>query len=328
MSSKASIILVNYNNSKDTLACLNSLLQIKYSNFDIIVVDNASVDNSWKIFEDYAKNELAGIRKLEVAFYAIEKDSSSEENNPLSPKIIFIQSDENLGFAGGNNLGLKYARNQKGFQYAWFLNNDTIVEPNALRYLIEEIKMDKTIGIVGSKLFYYDRPTILQGIGGKINKLFGRIIHIGINEKDEGQYDGKAAEIDYVIGASMLVTKGFLKDVGPMSEQYFLYFEELDWAIRAKMAGYKVAYAPQSIVYHKEGATIGRNPKTNIRSLKSEGYLIKNRILFYSIHYPHYLPGVYIGFSIDVFRYLRNLQFRYIYNLLCIITGLRHPKQI
>ncbi len=328
MSNKASIILVNYNNCKDTLECLDSVLLINYPNFDIIIVDNGSTDDSWSVFTEYANKSLENNHEVLCSLLDENLHHINEVHEVKLPKVIFIKSDKNLGFAGGNNLGLAYARQQKGFQYAWFLNNDTVVEPNALRYLIEKIKIDTTIGIVGSKLYYYDKPAVLQGIGGKINKLFGRIIHVGINEVDEGQYNGKAAEIDYVIGASMLVCKTFLKDVGPMSEEYFLYFEELDWATRAKKAGYKLAYAPQSIVYHKEGATIGRNPKTNIRSMQSEGYLIKNRILFYSNHFPAYLPGVYLGFLVDLFRYLRNFQFKYIYNLLLIITRIKHPKEL
>lgn len=198
---KVYIVILNWNGYKDTIACLESIKKLKYNNFAVIVCDNASTDNS-----------------LEYISAWIDKE------NKLKARLIV--NKDNLGFAGGNNVGISEALKDLSTEYIWILNNDTEVDVLALDKLVNKMMSNTAIGICGSKLIYwYDHKTI-QGYGGKYNKYLG--IPNSIKASSE------IAKMNYPIGASMLVSRKFLNDVGLMCEDYFLYFEELDWSLRGK----------------------------------------------------------------------------------------------
>lgn len=286
MQPKTYIIVLNYNNSADTIECLKSLLHLQYDNFHIVLIDNASSDNS--------------VAELD-AFVGI------------SESITFIQADRNGGYAAGNNIGIKYAIEQGDMEYVWILNNDTIVEKTALTELVKKMQKDKTIGFCGSKLVYEWDKTKLQGYGGKYNKWLGTSYNI-VNSNE-------ISKIDYVIGASVLVSKEFLDDVGLMSEDYFLYFEELDWARRA--AGrYKLTCAADSIVYHKEGATIGANGNdSKNKSELADYFVVRNKIKFTKKYYPYCLLTVYIGLIWTIINRFRRNQLDRIPMILKLMAG-------
>lgn len=213
------IILVNYNGYKDTIECVYSLKKINYSNYKIIIVDNASSDNSVEILK----------KKL---------------NN-----CKIIESKKNLGFAGGNNLGIKYALDNQA-DYVLLLNNDTLVEYDFLDNLVKCAKSDKNIGIVGGKIYYYYNPRLIWYAGGKLNSYTGRTKHIGVDEIDNGQYD-VIAKTQYVTGCMMLVSRRAIELAGLMDEKYFLYYEETDWNIKIRSKGFKIVYTPYAKIYHK-----------------------------------------------------------------------------
>lgn len=217
------IILVNYNGYEDTIECVKSLEKVTYRSYKIIIVDNDSNDDSIDNFN----------RKLD--------------------DCIIISSKENLGFAGGNNLGIKYALSNNA-DYILLLNNDTIVESEFLNNLVKLVEDDQSIGIVGGKIYYYDNPTIIWYAGGKLNSYTGKTKHIGINEMDRGQYDS-IYETDYVTGCMMLVSRQAIEKAGLMDENYFLYYEETDWNIRIKNNGFKIMYTPYARIYHKISAS-------------------------------------------------------------------------
>lgn len=328
MNPKVYIILLNYNDWSDTIMCLESIFRLDYSCYQVIVVDNGSVDRSMDKIIDWAEGKLEvdfnpddplkdlyypSISKpIEYSFYErkdIEDEKIKEDNVPL----ILIQTGENLGYAGGNNVGIKYALLRDAFDYLWILNSDTLVGKDSLKSLVFQAesykKEKKKIGIIGSKLLYYHNPKVLQGIGGEYNKIFGLSKHIGGFEEDKGQYDREDIKIDYCIGASILVSKEFIEDVGLMDEAYFLYFEDLDWAERGKRKGYEAAYCWESKVYHKEGGSIGSSSKGKEKSELADFYGLRNRILFTRKFYPQFLLTVYLGYVGVILNRIKRGQF-------------------
>jgi GT2 family glycosyltransferase len=263
-----SIVIVNYNGCNDTLECLGSLKELAYPNFDVIVVDNASSDNSaTTIRQSY-------------------------------PTLTLLQSGQNLGYAGGNNLGIKQALND-GADYIWLLNNDTVVHPHALTHLVERMQQDPGVGMCGSTLLYYHKRDTVQVLAGATyNKWLGISSHLGEQSPAAIVHDARQIEnqLAYVIGASMLVSRSFLEKIGLMNEAYFLYYEEIDWATRARGV-FTLGYAPQSIIYHKEGASVGTTKQAvpKLKRLRSEYYGLRSRLLFTRTYFPTALPSVYLG---------------------------------
>ncbi|NQY68117.1 MAG: glycosyltransferase family 2 protein [Flavobacteriales bacterium] len=235
-----SIVTINYNDPLVTCELLESLKITGYSNYEVIVVDNASHLVAPQIIHD------------------------------KFPDVKLVFSSTNLGFAGGNNLGVKYAKGM----YIFFLNNDTVVMPLTIRILMERLKSDKNLGAVSPKIKYYDRPNVIQYAGSTlINPLTIRNRHIGNHQVDNGQYDIELAT-GYAHGAAMMVTRNMIKKVGPMSEKYFLYYEELDWCDRIREFGYEIRYIPSAVVYHKESLSVGKESTLKFY------YQTRNRFLY------------------------------------------------
>lgn len=289
------IVIVNYNGSSDTLCCITSLLQSSFTDFRIIIVDNASRDDSIsELTENLSfKYGVSRIRDQVVSF--------------LNGKIILLLSPINGGFAYANNMGAKYAiMNYPRLEFLWFLNNDTVVNYDTLANLVVGLNLsDKKVGMLGNKLLFLDNPKKIQAIGGLYNKFLSKCKHIGAYELDKGQYDNQIPYMDYIIGASMFVRKSFIIDVGYMCEDYFLYFEELDWILRGREKGWNFSYIPSAVVFHKEGGS------TKITSKKISEFpdicQLRNRILFTKKFYPYCLCSVYLAcFSTIVLRFIRG----------------------
>lgn len=214
------IIVLNWNGKTDTLECLGSLQKLDYPNFEILVVDNGSTDGS----EDVIRAAFSIVR--------------------------VIQTGENLGYAGGNNVGIRFALEQ-GADYVWLLNNDTTVDPKALTVLVETAQADPQIAFVGSKIYYYAKPNMIWCVGGTIDLADGgRTDHPGMGQEDIGQFDS-IADVGYVSGCSLLASRSAIKAIGLLPEEYFLYFEETDWNVAAQREGYRTVLAPASKVWHK-----------------------------------------------------------------------------
>jgi len=219
------IILVNWNGMRDTLECLQSLEQVSYSKFKILVVDNAS------------------------------SDGSVEEISKQYPKVEFICNKENLRFAGGNNVGIEYALKQKA-EYVLLLNNDTTVEKNFLSELVNAFENNANVGIAGAKIFYFSDKKRIWYAGGRVNLKTGITSHRGIRHIDNEQFN-KTEETDYITGCCMLLKREVIDEVGMLDESYFIYGEDADWCLRAKKVGYKLLYVPSAIVYHKVSVSSG-----------------------------------------------------------------------
>jgi hypothetical protein len=319
------IVILNWNGWGDTIECLESVFRINYPRFRVIVCDNDSTDNSLGHVKAWAEGRLSPrvaptnpLRRLSFPsrakpvayceYYFLQGD----HNHRIASKdpLVLIGTGANLGFAGGNNAGIRYALADGDCQYVWLLNNDTAVEPDALLHLVQRMQEKPDAGICGSKLLFYHNPDAVQALGGATyNKWLGSNRHLGLfqNRSRPVVQEEVERKMSYVIGASMLVKRDFLKTVGLMSEEYFLYFEELDWIARAK-GRFSLAFADRSLVYHKEGGSAGTSSDPKQKSLQADYFTIRNRLVFTRKFYPWALPGVYVGICVALINRLRRGQ--------------------
>lgn len=282
-----SIITVDYNQPETTLALIKSIdLFYADANIEIIVVDNGSKINN-------------GARFLQQ-----------------NEDIKFIRSEVNLGFAGGNNLGIEAA----GGDYLFLVNNDTEFTPGLLETLSSTLDADPSIGIISPKIMYFDQPDVIQYAGfTAMNYYTCRNRCIGQFELDKGQYDSMNSGTGYIHGAAMMIRRDALLAAGPMPENFFLYFEEMDWCERIRKAGYKVWVNCAASIYHKESISVGKNS-----SLK-EFFMNRNRILFirrnarFQERVFFYLYFISIVSPRNVLRYLKEHNASFIPVLLSAI---------
>ena len=218
-----SIVVLNLNGKKHLKDCLPSLQRQNYKNIEIIVVDNNSTDGSL----EFVKNTY--------------------------PKVKLIASKKNLGFTGGNNLGAQKAVGK----YLLFLNNDIRVDKNFLLPLVEALEKDESIGIAQSKILLWDRPETIDSVGCYFTFL-GAFWHEAYGEKDKGKYV-RQREIFGATGAALFISKTLFQKIGGFDETYFIYFEDVDLSWRVWRRGRRVVLVPQSMVYHKHGATTSKN---------------------------------------------------------------------
>jgi GT2 family glycosyltransferase len=236
---RVSIVTVNFNGTEVTAALLKSLEKAIYPDLEVVVVDNGSKHPCRDLKSDF-------------------------------PWIIYVETGENLGFAGGNNRGINVSTGDLIF----LLNNDTEVDPGFLEPLAERFMTDPMIGVVCPKILYFDEPQTLQFAGfGPINPITGRGFSIGNFEKDTGQYN-TAQPISRAHGAAMMFSRIAMNKVGLMAEVFFLYYEEMDYSERFRRAGYEIWYEPLSRVWHKESMSTGKGS-----TLKTY-YYGRNRLLY------------------------------------------------
>ncbi len=296
------VVLVNWNGWADTLECLESLLRSPEP-LRIVVVDNASADGSPAQILAWAAGTLAAAaRSQEMARFsdppvakpvAIARLSAAEAaaSNPGEARLTLIDGGGNLGFAGGNNAGLRHLLRDPAIDYFWLLNNDTVADAAAPTALLTRLDATHNPGMCGTVVRYYHRPDIVQALGGsRFNRFTGNSRGIGEGQAATAPYDAAlvARQTDFVLGASLAVSRAFLQTVGLMEERYFLYFEEIDWATRA--AGrFATSFAHGAVVYHKEGGSIGSSGVAGGRSTTSEYWLMRSRLAFVERFYPRLL---------------------------------------
>lgn len=277
---RISIITVNYNQPAVTEALLESIeAKCNYPDLEIIVVDNGSRDNP--------------VPKWETVYH----------------DILFIRSEENLGFAGGNNLGIRRATGDHYF----LVNNDTEFTENLVEELLSKIESNPVIGMISPKIHYFDQPGMLQYAGYTFMNYFtARNACIGQFEMDNGQYDHVSGKTGYAHGAAMMVSREVVNKAGLMAENYFLYYEELDWCDRIKRAGYEIHVDMQALILHKESVSVGKNTPLK------EYFMNRNRILFVRKNAGIAVFLVFcLYFSLAVvprnlLKYLREKQFNFI----------------
>lgn len=331
---KVYIILVNLNQWLDTIECMESLFKNKYSNYQIVVVDNNSSNNSIHHFQNWAEGKESApystpqplthltlpAEKKPIPYIVYEeeqaltggdrrKESTLKNKNgaAIQHPLIFIQCRKNRGFAAGCNTGIKYTLEKGDMDYVWLLNNDTVTDENVLTALVSKMeqseKQNQKLGLVGSKVLFYEKSGVLQAVGGMYNLKTTLFYHLGTGETDHGQFDREDAAIDYPMGCSMLCSKSFIEDVGLLEEKYFMYYEELDWSVRARKKGWNITYASQSRVFHKQGATTGEKMLVKHLPLPVACFQYRNMLIFYRKFYPLLLPVAYLRL---VFKVIKN----------------------
>ena len=306
------IIILNWNGAADTIACAESVLALNEGSFQLVICDNASADDSVATLTQWALNltcdpSSPGNR---LAVRSNNPDSWIQEDHPTG-SIVLIQTGANLGYAGGNNVGIRYALKQSHADYVWILNNDTTVTPGALSALLTKAKQNPECGIIGSTLLYFYRPQHVQVLAGcRFSTWTTQIEPLG-----EGQLASSAAEtdeasveakLDYVTGAAMLVSRAFIEDVGLMNEDYFLYCEEIDWAERGRRSfknKWRLGYARESVVMHKVGASA----ETGV-SAAATRFFYSSKIRFMNRFYPTRHRWIYFMITLQGLKKLISGQ--------------------
>ena len=250
------VLLVNYRRAEDTLACIASLKKSSCTDFEILVVDNGSHDGS--------------VETLRARY----------------PGIPLIVHEENRGFVGGNNAGLRRAR-EEGYAHVLLLNNDTVVDPLALDALVRTARENVDAGLVGAKIYYHVPPDRLWFAGGILHPRTAAVSHRGMNEPDTGLYD-VAGTCDFVTGCCLLIRRDVLEKVGLLDDDFFAYYEDCDYALRAREAGFRVYYQPAAKLWHKVSSTARWD------SPVYHYYTSRNRLLLIRkhVHLLRALPGV------------------------------------
>lgn len=242
---KVGVVILNYKLKDQTLKSIESVLNSDYKNISIIVVDNNSMDGLGEA--------LAG-----------------------RGDMVFIQNNENLGYAGGNNIGIKKAL-EMGAAYVFILNPDALVEPRTIGNLVSKAEIYNA-GISNPKIYFMGTKKIW--FGGKIfDKANVLAMHRGVNQEDIGQYDDDE-EMEDATGAAILIRSDVFAKIGFFDERFFLYYEESDFCFRAKLAGFKIMYIPSAVVFHKNAQSTG------LGSSLQDYFITRNRMLFASKHLP------------------------------------------
>lgn len=301
------VVIVNFRGADDTIECLESLMRSTVA-LRIVVVENGSGDDSAQKLRDWAAGRyrpapasdtmaVFTVPPLPKPVTMVEMPASAVSDAPgaVAP-LTLILSDDNLGFAGGNNLGLRLLTSDRRLRHFWLLNNDTVVAPDAPAALLRRMDATPDIGMCGTVVCHYWQPDRLQALNGYVfNKYTGAGRAIGGEELAAIAYSPQdvADATDFVLGASLAVSRPFLSEVGPMAEDYFLYFEEIDWAVRNRRRGtnaFVTGFAHGANVYHKAGRAIGSRSLTAARSAFSEYWLARSRLRFTARFFPWLWP--------------------------------------
>jgi len=255
------IIILNWNGWRDTIECLESIYQNDYNNYHVLVIDNNSNDESINYIKEYCNGKIEvkspffkfNPQNKPIDFLEIETNKAVTLEKTVktsSKKLILIKNDKNEGFAEGNNIGIEYALSNLNLDYIMLLNNDTVVDKKFLIEMLKVTENDQKISIVGPKIYYYNDPDRIWFAKGKISWKFCRGLNIGYNEFDIGQYN-EIAKVEYVSGCAFLIKKEIIDKIGLLDKRFFLYFEEIDWTLRASKLGYKSVFVPKGKIWHK-----------------------------------------------------------------------------
>lgn len=284
---RVSIIILNWNGWKDTIECLESVYQITYPNYDVIVVDNGSSDESIEKIKEYCEgkikveskffeysNENKPIRVVEYTREEAEAGGGREKeilDLPPNRKLILIKNEKNYGFAEGNNIGMRYALKTLNPDYILLLNNDTVVDKEFLTKLIHETEKNKLIGLASPIIYEYFEEKKIQYAREKIKWYTGRIEMI-----KESVFGEQIIKSDTICGASMLIRKDVIDKIGLLPTGYFMLWEDIDYSTNAIRNGFICAYIQHSRIWHKGSVSIGK-----ISSPFRIRYSIRNRFIFW-----------------------------------------------
>lgn len=333
---KVACIVLNWNGWRDTLRCLESLNNITYPNFDIVIVDNGSNDASVDKITDYAENRLALQRantgsdqggRLMVCTFGPQKEnevsvSTKKAKNSIT-SLILIRCPSNLGFAKGNNIGIKYSLGVLNAKYILLLNNDTVVDEHFLDELINIAETEDSIGICASKLLKMENHHIIDSTGHVFS--WARIIDRGAGMVDKQQFDDQV-DIIGAKGAAALYKGIMLNEIGLLDEEYVTQYEDAELSWRANVLGWQAKYVPTSVVYHEVGKTKTRdeaslnkhillNSVNTIKTVQRHGSYFQKLLFAFPLIKSTSLifGGKFLGKNnVSFYLYCKSVLFRYI----------------
>lgn len=300
---KVTVVILNWNGWHDTIECLESLYQITYPNYNVVVADNLSEDNSIEKITEYCEGRIiisselvkysSANKPIKTLINQREETPKSEEiveieNIPSNRKLIIIKNEKNYGFSEGNNIAIRYALKNLNQEYILLLNNDTVVEKDFLKELVKVAESDERIGIVGPKIYYYDydrEKDIIWFAGGKINWRRELVYsHIGQRQKDVGQFDS-VKQVDWISGASLMVKTPVIKKSSLLNSKYFFGNEDVELCIKTRKKHYSAIYVPTSKVWHKVSVSRSKMEKQTM-NFGDYFYFIKQNFSFlvYAYH--------------------------------------------
>lgn len=251
--SRVTIIILNWNNAADTLECLESVFQLDYPNYHVLIVDNGSTDDS--------------VSRMRAQY----------------PELEILETGANLGYAEGNNVGIRRAL-ESDSDFICILNNDTLVDPAFLTVLVSAMMVDTTIGMVGPKTFFHEPRDMLFSAGCTIDWLRGEVSHRGILQRDGDNTVAEFArteDVPALAGCGVLVRSAAVQSVGLLDPTYFLNFEDIDWCVRMLSQGFRIRYVPTAILYHKVSASLGQDSPANAY------YMTRNALRFFARYGPY-----------------------------------------
>jgi GT2 family glycosyltransferase len=243
------VLVPNWNSYDHIIPCVESLEYTDYPNFQIVLIDNGSTNHSEAI--------------LRARF----------------PNYHFIQTSANLGYAGGNNVGIAYALEQ-GAEYIQILNNDTLVASNTLSLLVNAMLADPQVAHCGSKVYYIEESKMIFSAGATIDLWQGKALQRSAHQIDVGQFDDPAY-VDYICGCCLLTHSDLVRKIGLMLEDYFLYYEDAEWGMRYHTAGFKLLYLPCAQIWHREGGSSGGHLEPDVLY-----YNVRNGLLLFADSFP------------------------------------------
>jgi GT2 family glycosyltransferase len=306
---RVQIVILNWNGFRDTIGCLASVFALDYPDFRVVVCDNGSSDGSLERIREWAdRGETvttqagshglpslpvrgAPIRYVEYDRAQAEHGGREGDDTPL----VLIRTGGNLGFAGGNNVGLRYTSARGDSDYVWLLNNDTVVDRSALRELVQMAEAEPHCGAVGGTMFELREPERVQEMGGGTVSRWHGMVRVTGRGLPANAPRPERPRLDYVSGGCVLLRRELLTRVGLLDERFFLYAEDVDWGIRMRESGYTLGYAPRAHIWHKGSGAFERASPTN------DYHNVRGSLLLIQKHYPARLP---VALAYSVYRCL------------------------
>jgi hypothetical protein len=306
-SPRVAVIVLNWNGWRDTIECLESLYQIAYPNYDVIVVDNGSADDSVRSLEMYAEGgievksrlieynmnnkPISVIQHQTNEIDDIEFERKATNKSCSDRRLVLLRNEKNLGYAEGNNVGIKFALKVFDSDYVLILNNDVVVSPDFLAQMISAAETLHEAGIFSPKTYFYDYPDRIQSTWNRVNFRRGTVFSAGAGEIDQGQFD-EMAETDYSQGVCFLIRRATIDSLGLFDSEFFCYSEESDYCFRARKVGIKSIYVPKARIWHKVSQSANKVDGFALY------YLTRNRFWFMK---RHALPRQYLSFILYFF---------------------------
>lgn len=313
------VIIVSYNTGDHLIDCINSLLEQNGGCPTIIVVDNCSTDDTISSFKAWCSSNG-------VALIDVDADLSEEQLADSVAEVILVSSGFNRGFAGGVNIGLKCLGGIGAVSHFWILNPDTRADKSAILQILKTAAEVPQYALMGGRVMYaYDPPTI-QIDGGLINLWTGVSSNVNVGKDPLSAKMPTGSELDFITGASMVASREFYERVGPMNEDYFLYYEEVDWAFRRQEMA--LAVSPGLVVWHHAGTAIGSRTTKRSASAFSCWFMYRSRLRFIRRHRPIAVPFVIAYASVKAIQLVFRRETSQAKAILSAIFALPVPMEV